>query len=474
MNVIGRSKEIDFLDQCVSSKKPEFLVVYGRRRVGKTFLIKEYFKNNFSFYATGILNGNTHNQLKAFDESLKNCGIKEKGIPKDWFEAFGRLRNLLETKIVNRDTVSKKRVIFLDEVPWMDTARSDFKSALDYFWNSWASTQNDILLILCGSATSWIINNILFDKGGFYNRVTRQLLLNPFTLKECEEFFKSSGIKMTQKQVIDSYMVFGGIPYYLNLFDKRLSLVQNIDNLIFNPQGQLHYEYDHLFKSLYKKPENHIKIISTLADKKNGMLRSELAKKSKVANGEGLTKTLNELEQCGFIRKYKNFTKDKQGFIYQLTDHFVLFAHRFLKKQKIDSWQSFYKTPAFYAWRGNAFEILCLCHMTQIKSALGISGVSCTECSWTSKQKKDGAQIDLLIDRKDDVINICEIKYTDEEFCVDAKYEKELIHKQELFRKETKQKKAMLITLITVEGLKRNEHSDIIQNTIISNSLFIC
>ena len=466
MNIIGRSKEIDFLNQCVNSKRPEFVVVYGRRRVGKTFLIKEYFNNAFSFYATGMLNGKTKNQLHAFGEALKTYGDKEKSTPTDWFEAFRRLRFLLDSEKVIRDPVGKKRIVFLDEVPWMDTARSDFKPALDYFWNSWASTQSDLLFIICGSATSWIINNILFDKGGFYNRITRQLPLNPFELKECEDFFKNNGIVMSHKQVIDSYLVFGGIPYYLNLFDKRLSLVQNIDNLIFNPQGQLHYEYDHLFESLYKKPKNHIKIISVLAEKKSGMLRTEIAEKSKVPNGEGLTKALNELEQCGFIRKYTNYTKEKNGVFYQLIDCFILFSHNFLNKQTIDSWQNFYKSPAYYAWRGNAFEILCLNHIPQIKSALGIGGVSTVEYSWSSKQKKNGAQIDLLIDRKDDVINICEMKYTDEEFSIDSKYEKELLHKLELFRNETSPKKALLITLITATGLKKNEYSDVVQSIV--------
>ena len=471
MNIIGRSKEIDFLNQCVDSKRPEFMVVYGRRRVGKTFLIKEYFNNSFSFYATGMLNGKTKNQLHAFGEALRTYGDKEKKAPDDWFEAFRRLRNLLEVKTVIRDTLSSRRIVFLDEVPWMDTARSDFKPALDYFWNSWAASQTDLLFIICGSATAWIINNILFDKGGFYNRITRQLPLAPFSLAECEDYFKINGIAMTHRQVIDSYLVFGGIPYYLNLFDKRLSLIQNIDNLIFNPQGQLHYEYDHLFESLYKKPENHIKIISVLADKKTGLLRTEIAKKSKVPNGEGLTKALNELEQCGFIRKYKNYTKEKQGFFFQLIDPFILFSHNFLKKQSIASWQSFYKSPAFYAWRGNAFEILCLCHIPQIKNSLGISGVSTVEYAWNSKQKKDGAQIDLLIDRKDDVINICEMKYTDEEFSIDSKYEKELLHKLELFRTETNPRKALLLTLISATGLKKNEYSNVIQNVVTFEAL---
>ena len=472
MNIIGRVNEQGIIEQSINSGRPEFMVVYGRRRVGKTFLVKEYFNNRFAFYATGVLDKNMRGQLKAFKESLVEYGDEDKTIPQDWFEAFRRLRHLMEKENVARDEISGRRVIFLDEVPWMDTARSDFKSALDFFWNSWASSQKDILLIVCGSATSWIINNILFDTGGFYNRVTRRLYIAPFSLKECEEFYDSNGIKLSRSQIIDSYMVFGGIPYYLNLLDKRLSLVQNIDALVIKEQGHLHYEYDHLFRSLFKKPNNHFNIIKTLAKNKNGMVRTELVEKSGVSNGEGLTKTLNELEQCGFIRKYNNYTKKTKGLFYQLIDPFVLFSHNFLKEMVVESWQTYHKSPSYYSWRGNAFEMVCLNHIAQIKNALGISGVSSSEYSWSSKLKKRGVQIDLLLDRKDDVINICEMKYTDEDFVIDAKYEKELVHKVNVFRQEVKTDKALLLTLVTVKKLKRNAYSDVIQNVVSADDLF--
>lgn len=472
VNIIGRYREKDQLERCVLSGRPEFLVVYGRRRVGKTFLVKEYFNNSFSFYSTGVLEGKTRSQLKAFNEALISYGDEEKKIPKDWFEAFRRLKRLLDKDDVARDYASGRKVVFLDEAPWMDTARSDFRMALDYFWNSWGSSQKDLLLIVCGSATSWIVSHILFDRGGFYNRITGKLHLMPFNLKECEEFFKNNGITMTRKQVIDSYMVFGGIPYYLNLFDRRLSLVQNIDNLVINRQGQLHYEAEHLFTSLFRNPGNHMKIISALTAKRRGMTRTDLVERSGVSDGEGLTKALRELEQCSFIRRYKNYTCDKQGYIYQLIDPFVLYSACFLKEDLFDSWQSYYKTPAYYAWRGNAFEIIGLWHVHEIKAALGITGISSMEYSWKSKKKKDGTQIDLLIDRRDDVINLCEMKYTDDEFAIDAGYAKELVNKAEVFRSEAAPDKAVYITLVTVSGLKRNEYSDVVQNVITGGELF--
>lgn len=471
MNVIGREREKDIISKCLESKRPEFLVVYGRRRVGKTYLIREFFNEKFSFYTTGIPNQRTRNQLKAFNEALSNYGDETGIIPSDWFEAFRRLRKILESKSVYKDTLSGKKIVFIDEAPWMDTARSDFKSAFDYFWNSWGSSQEDLLLIVCGSATSWIISNILSDRGGFHNRITKQMHINPFTMGECKRFYEDNGINLNRDQMIESYMIFGGIPYYLNLLDSRLSLTQNIDSLIFDERGDLHYEYDQLFKSLFKKPDNHVKIIETIAGQKRGLQRTDLVEKSGVSDGEGLTKALRELEQCGFIRQYKNITTSINGCFYQVIDPFVLFCLYF-RNGKIKSWQSFIKSPDYYAWRGNAFETVCLGHIPQIKAALGITGIESSEYSWKSKKKKGGAQIDLLIDRRDEVINLCEMKCTDKPYEITEEYRENLINMVVSFTEELNLKKSIHVTLITSNGYKHNEYSDVVQNDVGPDWLF--
>ena len=472
MSIIGRKNEQDTISGCLESNRPEFLIVLGRRRVGKTYLIREFFNDHFSFYCTGIPDEKTRNQLKAFNESLISYGDNVKAIPKDWFEAFRRLRIILEKEDIYRDKASGKKVVFFDEVPWMDTVRSDFKSAFDFFWNSWGSVQKDLLLIVCGSATSWIINNILDDKGGFHNRITKKMYIHPFNLGECEEYYKSNGISLSRDKIIESYMIFGGIPYYLNLLDKRYSLDQNIDNLIFDNSGDLHFEFDHLFKSLFKKAENHEKVIQEMIKVKKGVRRSDLAGQSGISNGEGLTNTLRELEQCGFIRKYDNLTTEKRNCFYQITDPFVIFYMNFVKNNKIKSWESLVRKPEYYAWRGNAFEIVCLNHIAQIKGTLGISGVESMEYSWRSKKKKGGAQIDLLIDRRDDIINICEMKCTDKEFIITDEYRKELQNKVDTFIEEVNPKKSVHVTLISSNGIKRNEYTDIVQSIIDSDKLF--
>ncbi len=473
MNIIGRKEEIEVINDCLTSKRPEFLLVYGRRRIGKTYLIKESFNNEFSFYATGVPGEKTRDQLKAFNEYLIKYGADERRIPKDWMEAFNRLQSILEKDTVKRNPVGNKRVIFLDEMPWMSTPKSDFKMALDLFWNGWASSLPDIMLIVCGSAASWIIDNILLDTGGLYNRITRSIHLMPFNLEECKSLLYLGDNNISNKSVMDYYMIFGGVPYYLNMINPRLSVAQNIDRLIFNENASLKYEYDTLFRSLFKNSERHTEIIKKIALKKNGVLRSELLEDKNLPDGETLTKALRELEQCGFIRKYIDYTSNGKGFIFQVTDSFLLFAVKFLSTGKVKSWMDYIKSPSYNAWKGNAFEILCLNHVQQIKKAMGISGVSSMEYAWRSKKKVAGAQIDLLIDRKDDVINVCEMKYSDNEFAIDASYEKELLNKVDVFKTETGTKKAVFITMVTANGLKHNSHRQIVMSEVTAEDLFV-
>lgn len=470
--MIGRVSEKEVLDHCLKSGRPEFVVVYGRRRVGKTYLIKEYFNERFSFYATGINNQNTRAQLKAFHTSLKEYGCSDKTIPEDWFEAFSRLKKVLQNEYVKREASSSRRVVFLDELPWMDTARSDFKSALDYFWNSWGSSQKDLILIVCGSATSWVINNLFADTGGFYNRITRRIHLAPFTLNECKALLERNNMVMTYKQIIDAYMIFGGIPFYLNMLNERLSLAQNVDTLIFNEYGDLHYEYRNLFDSLFKNPGKHDQIIKALSSSKDGLTRVELAQIPLIGDGEPLTKALSELVECGFIRKYTNYTSPKQGCLYQIIDPFLLFSLKCTENTDISSWINNINSPGYYAWRGNAFEILCLNHIDKIKGILGISGVETGIYAWRSRKTVPGAQIDLLIDRKDGIINICEMKYSDQEFVIDKQTEDALIHKREAFRNEVAPDKALHITLISASGVRDGIYNSVAQRVINGKDFF--
>ena len=328
------------------------------------------------------------------------------------------------------------------------------------------------MLIVCGSATSWIITNMLKERKGFHSRVTRRIQLLPFTLKECKELLENNDIVMTREQIIECYMVFGGIPYYLNLIDSRLSLAQNIDELMFKPYGDLKDEYDELFYSLFKKPKKHMAIIKVLSESKNGKTRKELSEVKTIGGGSVLTENLQELEQCGFIRRYTNYTKPSNGAYSLLVDPFVLFSLRFLGTHKQSSWMNYIHSPSYNAWRGNAFEICCVNHVSEIKAALGITGVDTMEYAWKSETSDPGAQIDFLIDRKDGIINLCEMKYIDGAFEVDKVEYGKLMNRLSTFQKEIQPRKAIHMTLVSANGLLNGKYASVFQNVITGEQLF--
>ncbi len=368
-------------------------------------------------------------------------------------------------------------MIFLDELPWMDTPRSGFIAALEHFWNSWASARPDIMLIVCGSATSWMIDKLIKNRGGLHNRVTRRMYIEPFTLGECEAYYKANHIVMSRYQMLESYMILGGVPYYLSLMDKSMSLAQNIDALCFSPNGGLRDEFSSLYASLFRNAESHIKIVEALGRKTKGLTREEIIVATKLPPGGTFTKTLEELEQCGFIRSYNAFGKKNRDKLFQLVDFFTLFHLNFIRDNRYNDehfWTNSIENARHRAWSGYAFEQVCLAHIRQIKERLGIAGVLTGVSSWRSQEAGTGtgAQIDLLIDRNDNVINLCEMKYSIAEFVIDKKYDEVLRNKKAAFIRETKTRKAIHQTMVTTYGLKRNEYSGLVQSEVRMEDLF--
>ena len=468
--MIGREEEKADFDRFMESKKPEFIVVFGRRRVGKTFLIREYFGNKFAFYHTGMANTEMTTQLHSFNSSLHKYGNIPYPQVTTWLESFEQLIFLLSSK-----KQKGKKVVFIDEMPWLDTSRSGFVQALEYFWNSWASAQKDILLIVCGSASSWILNKLINNHGGLHNRITQQIYLRPFNLGECEEYFQKNNIALNRHQIVENYMIFGGIPYYLSLVQKHLSMAQNVDNMCFAERGKLRHEFKNLYASLFRNYENHLKVVEVLSKKAKGMTREELIENTRLSNGGGLTKTLNELELCGFIRKYRAFGKKERQSLFQLTDFFTLFYFNFMADNKYSDehyWTNFIAEARHRAWSGYAFEQVCLAHLPQIKRRLGIAGILTNTASWRSNEADNGAQIDLVIERKDKIINLCEMKYAQEQFVIDKKLEENLRNKRAAFRYETKNNNALHLTMITTYGVKHNEYWNSIQSEVTMNDLF--
>ncbi len=468
--VIGRKKEAEVLLEKFTSDKSEFVALYGRRRIGKTYLVRNVFDNKFTFRITGLAQATLANQLANFNMCIR--GQNPKQVFKEstsWMEAFQQVRKLI------KNSKQKKKVIFIDELPWFDTPHSGFIAALEHFWNSWASARRDVLLLVCGSAASWMIKKLINNKGGLHNRVTQKLKIEPFTLNECAQLLKQKKIALDHFQLVQLYMVLGGIPFYWDAVKKGLSASQNINRSCFEPHGQLSAEFSNLYKSLFAKAERHEAIVAALAKKGKGLTREEISEQSGLANGGGLTRLLDELEESGFIRRYVPFGKKLRNSLYQLSDFFSLFHIRFMRGQKnFDNghWLKLIDSPKHRAWSGYAFEQVCLAHIPQIKKALGISGVETSASSWRSTVPESGAQIDLVIDRRDGVINLFEMKFSINPFVIDKKYDAVLRNKVGIFKTETKTKKSVFLTFVSTFGLQQNAYSGNVQNELRAEELF--
>lgn len=473
--IIGREKEKEKLDKILQSNQSEFLALYGRRRVGKTFLVRQYLKNNLVFDISGTKDGTKDQQLlNFFSEYLYRTGRqKETQAPQSWHEAFGILANYLS----ELPQTSAKYVVFLDEMPWMETPKSEFISALEFFWNQHVSKMDNVLLIACGSASSWIRKNLINARGGLYNRITQRIKLMPFNLYETAVFIQSMGINLPQYQILELYMVMGGIPFYLKELEKGKSSTQLIDEICFSPQGLLREEYNQLYHSLFRNAENHISIIEALAARPQGLTRVDIATYTKISESQ-LSKTLEELLECDFITLFQPFLNKKKDTVYKLTDLYSLFYLKFIKPNQGTGskiWEQLSKQSTYTAWSGYAFENICMMHIGQIKAALGISGVFTKHSSWKFKGNDvlPGTQIDMVIDRADQIIHLCEAKFTQGNFALNNDYSAQLRLKKTIFKQATQTKKAVFTTLLTTyPALKNKYYLEEIDSEITMDKLF--
>lgn len=474
--IVGRKNELEILKETLFSEENQFVAVYGRRRVGKTFLIRMAFDDDFTFQYTGLEKKSNKQQLAAFHLSLRQQGLPKCAKPKNWIEAFYQLQDLLESK-KGETRNNGKRVIFIDELPWMDSPKADFVEALGNFWNRWAAWTRDIVLIICGSATSWMFKNVFRNHGGLYNRVTRQIAVKPFTLSECEQLSEKAGLGWNRLQIAEAYMIMGGIPHYWTKFDRKMSLVSNIDRLFFNQYADMTMEYNALFSSLFSNPEPYENIIEALAQKKRGLTQQELSDLSGYERSGRLTSILENLELCGFIVKTTQPHKRTKNAIFQLIDNFSLFYHEFIrgKGQRLNYWSMHYHTPAHYAWSGLAFERVCFQHRAQIAKALGISGILYADWYAWSAPKTDsypGMQIDMVIDRADGMVNLCEVKFTDEPYVITPEYMHKLRLRRARYQQEIAPKKGVHLTMITSSGVILNPQKFEINSFVTLDDLF--
>ena len=470
--LIGRLDEINRLEQCVRETNAQLIILYGRRRIGKTYLITEFFDGRFDFKLTGAYHESRETQLRHFAEELSDHLQRQIEPPRDWPTAFRLLQHYLSSLLEN-----EKHVVFLDEMPWLDTPRSGFMPAFEYFWNDYGSSVHNLVLIVCGSASSWMSKNIAQNKGGLFNRQTCSLYLRPFTLSETEQYLLYRNIKWSRYDIVECYMAIGGIPYYLSLLSPEKSLSDNIDNLFFKKRSELWNEFSQLYRTLFSNSENYIRIVEALSTKRSGLSRKEIARKTGIPENGKLTEMLNDLVHSDFVRVEACFGKKQNEMSYQLKDYYSWFYFKFIKDgygRDEHFWRNAYRNPAKNVWCGLTFEQVCKDHIPWIKQKLGISGVLSEESSWQTRSNEEhsGAQIDLLIDRRDHIINLCEIKYAAEEYVITRETDLDIRNKIAVFVAETKTKKTIQTTMITTYGVKPNHYSNLINTQVVLDDLF--
>lgn len=472
--IIGREAHKRLIDNAINYHKASLVAMYGRRRVGKTYLVKRYLHDKMSFQYSGIHNVTSTVQLSKFLKAISDQLNGGKPLPKptDWFEAFDTLATQMNKKR------SKRIVIFLDEFPWMHAPKSNFLAAFENFWNTWATNKPNVTIIICGSAASWMIKKVVRNKGGLHNRITHKIVLPPFNLYETELFLKSRGVHLNHYQIVQLYMAIGGIPQYLEMAKPGKSAAQMIDEACFQKNGSLYNEFNELYHSLFDQADRHVKIIRALAAKPSGLSRNALIEAGDLQTGGTASNLLDELAVAGFITPYIPFGKKRKDSIYKLTDEFSLFYLKFMETNRTmakGGWQKLSNTPAYTSWGGLAFETLCMKHTAAIEKKLGITQIYTESSSWRSPgNHAGGVQIDLLIDRRDQCINLCEMKFYNSSFAIDQKYAEELRRKENAFREQTKTRKQIFHTMVTTFGLLPNEHSiGLIDSAVTMEDLFV-
>ncbi len=474
MNVIiCRDEALSFFTETLKSDKSELVAVIGRRRVGKTFMIRTFYKAHTVFEFTGIYETDLDIHMQQFSKALSQYfNIDGAVVIKNWFKAFDQLEKACEGLKKSK----KKKVIFLDELPWMASSKSNFKAAISNFWNNWASKRNDFIIVITGSSSSWMYNEVFADKGGLYQRVTRKLYIEPFTLNETEKFLKHKGVLFNRASVLELYLAIGGIPFYLDLIQKGESVAQAIDRLFFKAKAELKGEFNELFKSLFGEAAVHIEVVKLLAQRLEGLNRTEISAHLQITSSGNFTRLLDDLDKCGFISSYIPFGKKTKDKIYKLTDPYTLFHLKFIyEHQGLNKWERISRTQQWVSWSGLAFENTCFLHIAGIKEKLKIGGMYSNISSWRRKgdATMKGAQIDMLIDRDDKIINLCEMKYYSNTVTVSAEMAREIRLKMASFLHFSKTRKTIFPIMVSPFGIFENEHTQgLIQNVVTIDDLF--
>lgn len=471
--LIGRQRESQELQWAMESKRSELIILYGRRRIGKTFLVRSFFQDKYTFHFVGAHKKSRSTQLSNFREALlRASGREDMPVLENWHQAFLCLEEYLE------GCKEDRKVLFFDELPWADTHGSELVDELEYFWANWVQNRDDIVFIACGSATSWMKEKLEDNQGGLHNRITHRIYLRPFYLSECRDYLQSHGFDWDDYLVMQCYMIFGGVPYYLSLLRPYLSLPQNVDFLLFQTGGDLRGEFDELYSALFNKADRYINVVEFLATKREGFTRQQIEAKTGYSGG-GLTKILDNLQRCDFIVAYQHYGNTSKSMLFRLCDFFTIFYFKYMRGNNTRDeqyWQHHYMDRGVEAWEGFSFEQLCLIHLPHIKQGLGISGIATEASAWrfvpSSDDNRKGAQVDLVISRVDKMIHLCEMKFSEKPYRISREYEEKLKNRRELFMEITGKSRGVILTMITPVGLTASSNYPYIHSEITSKQLF--
>jgi AAA+ ATPase superfamily predicted ATPase len=464
--IVGREIEKEKLEEALNSHRSELIAIYGRRRVGKTYLIREFFSKNIAFSFTGLRNGTRPDQIENFMIEIREASNKFQGEePQNWLQAFHILKKYLkgikETK--------KKKVIFIDEFPWVDTLRSGFLPAFENFWNIYCTTRSDLIVVVCGSAASYMIKKIIQNRGGLHNRITRKIKLEPFKLTEVHEFLLFKGINLPQIEILKIYMALGGVAEYLEHIRTGDSSVTAIDRICFQNGAQLEHEYDEVFKSLFEEGSYHEQIIRALSKgRKKGMTRDEILNSLGLSSGGQFSKSLNELIESGFVEQYKSYRSNRKTTLFRIFDEFCLFHLQFIAPFKGNAWTQLFTKNEYITWCGYSFEMICYKHFDSIKRGLKCDQIDSSYYSWSN----ENAQIDLVIDRNDNIVNLCEIKFYNDVFTIDSGYAAKLRNKETQFQTDTKTRKGISTVMLTTWGITGTHRIGLVTKSLTMECLF--
>lgn len=480
--VIGREEELDTISRLYASERSEFLAIYGQRRVGKSFLIEEALGNKITFSAVGLyqkidkdspekVESYRQKQLAHFYNSLREYGLPKEGnlAPTSWMEALELLKKLLKSKR------AKRKVVFIDELPWLAGPQSaELLEELGHFWNSWAGMRKDIFLIVCGSATSWMVDNVLRDYGGLYGRITERIFLKPFTLAECERYWNKRGFHLSRFEIALTYMVIGGVPFYMDSIRPDRTMADNI-NAIYFDKDKARQEFKDVYTSLYSSSETYIEVVRQLGKRFYGMTRDELLKAVEKKGGGTFTDILDNLIDSGIIRSYTLYGGPRKQTVYQLVDFFTLFYLRFVENTDFTSWRSVQRSKPFYTWAGNTFELLVLEHMPKLADALRIKEYA-TPFSWRGKTPDgEGVQVNLIIPATTERADyICEMKFSEGKYTLSNDDAEEFARQIAALSisKIHKPTHSIYVALVTSLGVTDSKHRIHVNELVTLDSLF--